>query len=124
MSLNQYSKHTAKSKIIKLGITTPELVDSFLNSLDNFKNKRIYTSYVQRKFSISKQDSRKIISILVDSDILITVFQIKIRDKTFPKEYTTFSEIPDFIFDDDLYADLKVDLTKDVFVFFKVNKNE
>lgn len=99
-------------------------LNDFFNELEKPSFNRLYISVVKRFFALSKEDSLDIIEILSDLDILKPVYKIKIHGKLQPGEYEYLRNIPQEIFIEDLYEDVKIDYTKDVFLLFKVIKDE
>jgi len=95
-----------------------------LDVLENFGEKRLYTSVIQRILGITKQESLRVTEKLVNLNILITYYQVKINEKFYEGEYTAFYNIPDTVFDDDTFQDIEVDYNKNIYVFFKVNSYE
>ncbi|MET4548091.1 hypothetical protein ABIE01_000058 [Lactococcus lactis] len=115
-------KNTAQQEIESLENLSPKLVEKFLDRLESFGNNRLYVSAVQRNLKISKKDALYVINILVRLHILSTRYQIKIGSIFFPESYKKIYNIPEFVFDDG--EEIKVDLEKDIFVFFVVSANE
>ncbi|MGF2130429.1 hypothetical protein [Lactococcus lactis] len=100
------------------------MVESFFYRLDNFGDKRLYISSVQRLLDISKKDSIDIVALLTDLNILTMRYQVKIGDTLYEKVYDKSYQIPKTVFDENLCEDIPVSFEKNVFVFFLVNNDE
>lgn len=98
--------------------------NEFLSKLELKNSSRIYVSFVRRFFGVSEKDSLDIIEILNELDILKPAYKIKISNKLLPKEYEFLRDIPPIIFDDESYEDRQINFSENVFLFFKVVKDE
>lgn len=114
-------KNTAQQEIESLENLSPELVEKLLDRLESFGKNRLYVSAVQRNLNISKQDALEVIEILVRLRILNIRYQIKIDDVFYPEEYEKLKDIPGSVYDDESNTDIKIDMEKNIFVFFRVN---
>lgn len=77
-------------------------------------------SFVRRSLKLSQKDSLDVIEILTDLDILKPIYKIKLSEGFFQKEYETMRQLPSFIYDENLHEDIPVDLTKNIYIFFRV----
>ncbi|OTN77557.1 hypothetical protein A5886_002657 [Enterococcus sp. 8G7_MSG3316] len=96
----------------------------FLSKLELKSSSRIYVSFVRRFFDVSEKDSLDIIEILNTLDILKPIYKIKISNRLLPEEYEFLRDIPPIIFDEESYEDRQINFSENVFVFFKVIKDE
>lgn len=99
-------------------------VEQFLKDLELLGESRLYLSAVIRILKVSRQNSLDIIEILVKLDIIQPRYLVKINGKLLSTEYEGLEDIPRQIFDDELYEDFSIDIKQDVFMFFKVVRDE
>ncbi|MDT2669508.1 hypothetical protein [Enterococcus dongliensis] len=121
MPLNAYSKNIVKSKMADFDYIKADKVEGFLLQLDRYENKRLYASYIQRYFEITRKETFTIVNSLMEQDIIDPCFQIKIGERFLPGEYNNLSEIPETIFDEENGYDVTVKYEDNIFVFYKVN---
>lgn len=96
----------------------------FFHYLENPKNIRLYESVLRRYLDVSMKDSLDIIELLVSMDIIEPVYRLKLQDRFIEGEYNDLKDIPSTIFDDERYEDIKIDFSRNVFVYFKVIRDE
>lgn len=121
MPLNAYSKSIAKSKIAKFDSVNADQVDVFLSKLDDYNNKRLYASYIQKFFNINQKETFFIINSLLDSNIIDPRFQIKVGDRFLSGEFKKLSDVPETIFDEENGHDISIKYKDNIFVFYRVN---
>lgn len=124
MSLNTYSKNLALSQIMEKKLAKKADFEQFLEDLELLGESRLYLSAVARILKVSRQNSLDIIEILVKLDIVHPRYLVKINNKLLSTEYEGLEEIPSQIFDDELYEDFPINIKEDVFMFFKVVRDE
>ncbi|WP_143353796.1 hypothetical protein [Candidatus Enterococcus testudinis] len=124
MSLNPCSKSIAITKMMEKKKIDETKTIEFLSKLELKSSSRIYVSFVRRFFDVSEKDSLDIIEILNTLDILKPIYKIKISNRLLPEEYEFLRDIPPIIFDEESYEDRQINFSENVFVFFKVIKDE
>lgn len=96
----------------------------FLNKLDNFNDERVSLSFVRRFFKLNEKEALSVVNILVRLHILESKYKLILNDKILSKEYNYLKEIPSEIFDDEIYENVKISFEKNVYLYFKVVKND
>lgn len=96
----------------------------FLNKLDDSTDERIYLSFVRSFFRLSEKDALSIITILVRLKILESRYKLMLNDRMLPEEYNYLKEVPSQIFDDETYENVQISFEKNVYLFFRVVKDE
>ena len=92
-----------------------------LSYLENINDRRIYASALQRRLSLTNNETYEIIEKLLDIEFLVRRYQIKINDTFYPDEYRSFIDVPSNIYLEEEDEYLKVDLKNHLFVFYRVN---